>query len=114
MQTPLELVLSKLPDAKRAGSDWSAKCPAHDDRSPSLSVSERDDGGALIHCHAGCEPEAIVEVLGLTMADLMPNSGNGNSGPRASTKAWKPATVYPTANEVVKVLEARRGKRSAS
>ena len=50
--TPVERQLAKLPDAKQAGKGWSARCPAHDDRRPSLSVSEGDDGRALVRCHA--------------------------------------------------------------
>lgn len=48
-----------------------AQCPAHDDSSPSLSVSPRRDGkGVVLHCHAGCDTTAVVAALGLTMADL--------------------------------------------
>jgi hypothetical protein len=53
--TPLELLLLKLPGAKKSGSDWSARCPAHDDRHASLSVSPGDDGRLLLLCHAGCD-----------------------------------------------------------
>jgi len=49
--------------------DGLARCPAHDDRHPSLSVSRGRDR-ALVHCHAGCKPEAIVEGLGMSVADL--------------------------------------------
>ena len=69
---PVELLLSKLPDAKKTAKGWSARCPAHEDRRASLSISEGDNGGAVLHCHAGCEPAAIVAALGLTLADLMP------------------------------------------
>ncbi|HEY9093498.1 MAG TPA: CHC2 zinc finger domain-containing protein, partial [Candidatus Cryosericum sp.] len=58
--TPTELILSKLPQAKRDGKGWMALCPAHDDRRPSLRVTTGDDGRALVHCHAGCPPEAVV------------------------------------------------------
>ncbi len=51
---------------------WSARCPAHDDRHASLSVGCGEDGRVLLHCHAGCRPEAIVEALGLQMGDLFP------------------------------------------
>lgn len=46
------------------------RCPAHDDRSASGSLTEGDDGRALVYCHAGCEIEDIVEALGLKMGDL--------------------------------------------
>jgi hypothetical protein len=39
-----------------------ARCPAHKDRTPSLSVSERD-GKVLIHCHAGCSQEDVWQAL---------------------------------------------------
>src|SRR5215203_4753504 len=51
---------------------FTAKCPAHDDRSPSLSVREGADRRTLLYCHAGCETDAIVTALGLSWADLFP------------------------------------------
>ena len=57
--TPIEMVLSRLPDAKRSGKGWVAQCPAHEDRNPSLSITEGDDGRALVNCHAGCTVEAV-------------------------------------------------------
>lgn len=50
---------------------WTALCPAHEDRSPSLSVQERD-GVWLIHCFAGCSPGEIVSAIGLSLSDLFP------------------------------------------
>lgn len=47
-----------------------ARCPAHDDSRASLSISQGDDGRILLHCHAGCTPDAIVGAMGMTMADL--------------------------------------------
>lgn len=44
-------------------------CPGHDDSTPSLSVTDKGDR-VLIHCHAGCAPEAVLAPLGLTLADL--------------------------------------------
>ena len=51
---------------------WMAQCLAHEDRNPSLSISEGRDGRVLLHCHAGCTAEAILSSVGLKMADLMP------------------------------------------
>jgi len=45
--------------AKRSGSGYTAKCPVHQDRSPSLSIGERD-GKILLFCHAGCTQEAVI------------------------------------------------------
>jgi putative DNA primase/helicase len=47
---------------RRSGAGWIARCPAHEDRNPSLSVSVRD-GKILVHCHAGCDQRAVVEAL---------------------------------------------------
>src|SRR5262245_61068104 len=48
-------------------------CPAHPDRTPSLSVRREADRW-LIHCFAGCPPEAILRAAGLTFADLFDSS----------------------------------------
>lgn len=39
------------------------RCPAHDDSSPSLSVSQTRDGRVLVHCHAGCPQMSVIEAL---------------------------------------------------
>lgn len=72
---PVELVVARLSDRgcnprPRADDKWEARCPAHDDRSPSLTVAAGGDGRVLIHCHAGCAVEEIAAALGLTLADL--------------------------------------------
>jgi Toprim-like len=58
--------------AKRNGKGWVARCPAHDDSTPSLTISEGRKGGTVVHCHAGCSADAICAAVGLTVADLMP------------------------------------------
>ena len=70
MSRPVETVLSRLGSTRRSSRGWVAKCPAHEDRVASLSVSEGRDGRALIKCHAGCTTQTIVAALGLTLADL--------------------------------------------
>ena len=70
MTTPLEGILARLPNAKKSGSGWLACCPAHDDRQPSLSIAEGEDGRVLLKCHAGCSLEAICEAMGLKPTDL--------------------------------------------
>jgi hypothetical protein len=65
-------VLERLPDAKSTGDSWQARCPAHEDHRASLSLAVGKNGGAVVHCHAGCTPDAIVSALGLTLRDLMP------------------------------------------
>ncbi len=72
MSAPVDVVLSTLDKVKKSGKGWLACCPAHDDRSPSLSIAEGDDGRVLLHCYAGCDTRAVVESAGLKMADLFP------------------------------------------
>ncbi len=52
-----------------SGGNWSARCPAHEDRSPSLSLRQIE-GQALVYCHAGCVTRDVLAALGLGMADL--------------------------------------------
>ena len=44
------------------GSYGVARCPAHDDREPSLSVRDGDDG-VLVTCHAGCDRHDVIAAL---------------------------------------------------
>jgi 5S rRNA maturation endonuclease (ribonuclease M5) len=59
-------------DARKSGTGWAARCPAHDDRKPSLTISAGDDGRILLHCQAGCDLDAVLAALGLTVKDLFP------------------------------------------
>ena len=72
--------LSKLSGVKKAGVNWQARCPAHDDRQASLGVSTGDDGRILIKCFAGCTAKSVVESLGLTLKDLFPAPKVGGGG----------------------------------
>lgn len=47
----------------RAGATWMARCPVHDDRSPSLSISASKDGKVLVRCHAGCDQRDLIAAL---------------------------------------------------
>lgn len=55
-----------------ATSRWVAKCPAHDDRSPSLSIRETEDGRLLLHDFGGCSTHDVLAALGMTAVDLFP------------------------------------------
>jgi hypothetical protein len=57
-----------------------AKCPAHPDRNPSLSIKAGDDSRVLLKCHAGCEAADIVAALGLTMPDLFDKDESSGVG----------------------------------
>jgi len=50
---------------RRVGSTWMVRCPAHDDRTPSLSIQDADDGRILVRCHAGCSQAKVIASLQL-------------------------------------------------
>jgi hypothetical protein len=63
-------ILSKIKGIKRTGNNqWAGLCPGHEDKSASLSISERD-GTALIFCHAGCDYKTICEAINISPKDL--------------------------------------------
>ena len=49
--------IAKALGGRKAGGGWTARCPAHDDRTPSLSIRDADDNKVLVRCHAGCDQE---------------------------------------------------------
>ena len=74
----IEILLDRLDGVKARGKNkWIAKCCAHDDKSPSLALTELSDGRILIKCFAGCETQTILANIGLTMEDLFPNGRLG-------------------------------------
>ena len=48
---------------RKIGGGWMARCPAHDDREPSLSIRDVEDGKVLVHCHAGCDQARVIAAL---------------------------------------------------
>jgi hypothetical protein len=64
-------VLNRLAGVKPVGKGkWFARCPSHEDHSPSLSVRETDDGRLLLHCFGGCGSRDVLDSLGLNFSDL--------------------------------------------
>lgn len=59
---------------------WIARCPAHDDRGPSLAIREAGDGRTLIHCFAGCPAAAVMAAVGLELRDLFPDRDHDDAG----------------------------------
>ncbi|GIV03996.1 MAG: hypothetical protein KatS3mg015_2826 [Fimbriimonadales bacterium] len=59
---------------RKSGNGYVTNCPAHDDRRASLSLRESEDGKILIKCHAGCPTESVLAALGLTFADIDPDT----------------------------------------
>ena len=85
----VEILLNELHKVRKNGDGkWMACCPAHDDKSPSLSIKESAEGTILVHCFAGCEPSEILAMVGLGMADLFPQTDQHSFNNRPPS--WDP------------------------
>lgn len=74
MTSPIDVVLARLDKPKRTGKGWAARCPAHEDKSPSLSITEAEGGKVLLHCFSGCHAGDVLAAIGLEWKDLFPES----------------------------------------
>jgi hypothetical protein len=73
---------------RRAGKGWQARCPAHDDSTPSLSASIGDNGRLLLYCHAGCPFDAVRAALGVEARAA--SAGHGPPPPRVPSEYIAP------------------------
>jgi hypothetical protein len=117
---PLDLVLERAQNARKAGDGHRVSCPLRGhgkglgDRDPSVSVTEGDDGRALVNCLAGCDTEEIVSEWGLAMADLFERrnghkGGGGSYTPPESRSTDQPATLENYAFYVKLPVEFLKG-----
>ena len=61
-----DLIIERLEHVRATGKNrWIARCPAHQDSSPSLVITQPDNERVLIHCHAGCSTGDILDSMGL-------------------------------------------------
>ena len=64
-------LLARLEKVRPSGAGrYMACCPAHEDKSPSLSIKCCDDGRTLLHCHAGCPTNDVLNAIGLKFSDI--------------------------------------------
>jgi len=68
--------IAKALGGKRNAGGWMVKCPAHNDKTPSLSVADGVDGKTLFHCFAGCGQDAVID--GLRAKGLWQMNGSTN------------------------------------
>lgn len=69
----LEELLGRLLKVRaRQKNTWTACCPAHGDKNPSLAIKLMEDGRILLHCFAGCTPDEVIGAVGLSLTDLFP------------------------------------------
>ena len=82
----IDALVSRLSGVRMTGPNRGiALCPAHPDRSPSLSFREIDDGRVLIKCFGGCGAIDVLDALGLTWSALFPEGGHRDAPPSQST-----------------------------
>lgn len=66
-------IVARLEFVRATGNDsYIARCPAHDDKSPSLTIKDVGDGRTLVHCFAGCGANDVLAAIGLELHDLYP------------------------------------------
>jgi hypothetical protein len=96
----LETLIERLDGVKHTGvGRFMARCPAHDDRSPSLGVKDCGDGVTVVNCLAGCETEDVLSAIGLSFSDLYPE----RIGPEHS---YKPVKQRFDGRQVLRVLRS--------
>ena len=79
MPLDIDTLLSHFQGVRQSGNEYMAHCPAHDDHTASLSIGQKGDK-PLVHCHAGCSTEAVLEAVGLKMSDLCGGNGKRPKG----------------------------------
>jgi hypothetical protein len=89
--TPIENLISRLDKVKGRNGSWTARCPAHADKGPSLALRENEDGRILLHCFAGCETANVLGALGMDMTDLFPPDSKRRDYPVEGKPSMKPA-----------------------
>lgn len=76
MTRPIDKLLPRLERVRQTAPDrWIARCSAHEDNGPSLSIRELPDGRLLVHDFAGCAAPDVLAAVGLTLTDLFPDGG---------------------------------------
>ena len=97
-------LLDRLERVRQTGpATWIAACPAHQDKSPSLSVRELDDGRVLVHDFGGCPVDDVLAAVGLELSDLFPEKPITHAKPER--RPFPAADVLRAlANEVFVVL----------
>ena len=77
MSAAIETLLSRLEGVRETTRGaYQARCPAHDDKSPSLALTETGDGVVLLRCFSGCSAFEVVSAIGLELSDLFPKQEN--------------------------------------
>ena len=85
----LDEFLDRLEGVTSSGAGFKARCPAHEDNEPSLSVGAGEQG-IVVKCMGGCATEAVVAAMGISISDLFYTTRKGMGEPEA---------IYPYVDE---------------
>ena len=102
-----EKLLERLEMVRKTGTGkWIARCPAHDDGTPSLSVTEIEGGNRLlIHCHGGCGALDVLESIGMDWSALYPDDQE------SYRPLWRSNTEQKAIDDmIVAIAQAKRDK----
>jgi hypothetical protein len=92
----IDNLLSRLGKVQKTGKDsWKCRCPAHQDKSPSLTIKEDMDGKILINCFAGCGALEVLGAIGMDYSDLFPDT----------LETSKPSRLRISITEAARILE---------
>jgi hypothetical protein len=117
MNSPSAKLLPHLDGVKETGAGkWQARCPAHGDKTPSLSIKEINDGTLLLKCWAGCSAGEIVGALGLELADLFPRQDNFDHRhpPKGQTRPWSALDVLRALMHEVTIVAVCAGRLNSA
>lgn len=115
MRLTLYDLLGRLEGVKGRDGQYKAICPAHSDKTPSLSVGVGDDGKILLKCFAGCSVDNIVAALGLEKKDLFADDRKtfpAYDRPRQQNTAPAKEAEYLYAGGQLKKVKYRRADGS--
>jgi 5S rRNA maturation endonuclease (ribonuclease M5) len=99
----IEDFLGRFEGVRKNASGWTARCPAHDDRRQSLSISQGEKG-IVLKCFAGCETKDVLAKLGLKERDLFPREKAPARGSFSARRSGRPEAIYPYRNAQGRVL----------
>lgn len=100
-------LLSRLEKCRATGAGrWVARCPAHQDKTPSLSIRELPDGRILIHCFTGCSVDAVLSAIGLELSDLFPENSRAIGHANPEHRPFPAADVLKSLNLEALVVSA--------
>lgn len=75
-------LLPLLQNVRQTPQGWASRCPAHSDKSPSLSIREVEGRRILLHCFAGCTTQEVCGAIGIRITDLFNDALASKPSPR--------------------------------